>query len=72
MRSGRWTADTDYGEGSAAQADWPQQPSWFADASGFGHVRAGLQDVGFSEADIARILGGNWQRFFAQGFVAAD
>lgn len=72
MRSGRWTAGTDYGEGSAADQDWPRQPEWFTDCGDFKNIAAGLQATGFDDADVARIMGGNWLSFFARSFGAAQ
>ncbi len=71
MRSGRWTATADYGEGSASNADWPRQPSWFENSSHFGNLATGLRDVGFAESEVEKVMGGNWQRFFEQSFTAA-
>lgn len=69
MRSGRWTAGVDYGEGTAASKEWPAQPEWFANSSHFGNIAAGLSDVGFDDADVARIMGDNWLAFFEQSFA---
>ncbi len=69
MRNGRWTKTLDYGEGSAANAGFPSMPSWFRDNRDFGNVEQGLRAVGFSEADTARIMGGNWLRFFDENFT---
>ncbi len=68
MRNGRWTKQTDYGEGNASNPGFPPQPSWFRSNLGFGAITAGLQDVGFGEKEQAAIMGGNWLRFFDQSF----
>ena len=68
MRNGRWTKTLDYGEGSAANAGFPAMPGWFRDNRDFGNVEQGLRAVGFSEADSAKIMGGNWLRFFDENF----
>jgi microsomal dipeptidase-like Zn-dependent dipeptidase len=68
MRSGRWTAGTDYGEGSADNQGWPRQPSWFANSGHFMNIANGLGKAGFSDADIRGILGENWLHFFARSF----
>jgi len=68
MRSGRWTAGTDYGEGSADNEDWPRQPDWFANSGDFGKVAAGLKAVGFDDAELRGIMGENWLAFFEQSF----
>jgi microsomal dipeptidase-like Zn-dependent dipeptidase len=64
MRNGTWTHETDYGEGTATKTGFPTPPAWFRDNLGFVNILRGLQDVGFSEHDIARIAGENWLTFF--------
>ncbi len=68
MRNGRWSKTLDYGEGSAANAGFPTMPGWFRDNRDFGNIEQGLRAVGFSEADSANIMGGNWLRFFDENF----
>ena len=70
MRSGRWTKSVDYGEGSAAAAGFPAMPDWFRDNRDFGNITAGLRRAGFSADDVAAVMGGNWLRFFDNGFTA--
>jgi hypothetical protein len=38
MRNGTWTKTKDFGEGSASNAGFPPQPSWFEDARGFDNL----------------------------------
>ena len=38
----------------------------------FDNIEAGLGAVGFSEADVAAVMGGNWYRFFAENFGPAQ
>jgi len=68
MRSGRWTKDVDYGEGSAAAPGFPPMPDWFADNRDFGRIADGLARTGLSAAEVEGIMGGNWLRFFDQSF----
>jgi microsomal dipeptidase-like Zn-dependent dipeptidase len=68
MRNGRWTKTLDFGEGSAANAGFPPQPSWFRDNRDFGNIADGLAKAGFGQEDIAAIMGGNWLRFFDDSF----
>jgi microsomal dipeptidase-like Zn-dependent dipeptidase len=70
MRSGRWTRQVDYGEGSAAAPGFPPMPHWFQDNRHFGSIASGLRSVGMSEAEVGAVMGGNWMRFFAQSFGA--
>ena len=68
MRNGRWTKTLDFGEGSAAAAGFPPQPDWFRDSRDFATLAKGLRETGFDEGDVAKIMGGNWLRFFEQNF----
>lgn len=68
MRNGRWTKDTDFGEGSAAAPGFPPMPDWFQDNRHFGAITAGLADVGFDTGEVAQIMGGNWRAFFETSF----
>ena len=68
MRSGRWTFEPDYGEGSAAKPAWPEQPSWFRTPADMPNIAAALSAHGFSDDDVAKVMGGNWMRFFDEGF----
>lgn len=72
MRTGRWTKTMDYGEGSKDAPGFPAMPPWFRDNRDFGNIAAGLRAVGFADAEVAAIMGGNWARFFAASFGAAQ
>ena len=72
MRVGRWTKEIDYGEGSAANAGFPEQPVWFNDNRDFGNISQGLKKVGFSDEDVAAIMGENWLRFYDSSFSSAQ
>lgn len=72
MRTGRWTKRIDYGEGSKDAPGFPAMPGWFRDNRDFGNISKGLAEVGFSASEIAALMGGNWARFFAQSFAAAE
>ncbi len=68
MRTGRWSKDIDFGEGSAAAPGFLQMPSWFQDNRDFGNIEAGLRDVGMNDDEVAAIMGRNWYRFFDKNF----
>ena len=68
MRVGRWTKDIDYGEGSATNAGFPAMPDWFRDNRHFVALAEGLTRQGFSESEIAGIMGENWLTFFDISF----
>jgi len=64
MRNGKWTKTKDYGEGTASDSSFPNQPSWFEDARGFKNLEQGLKKVGFKEVEVNDILGNNWYNFY--------
>jgi microsomal dipeptidase-like Zn-dependent dipeptidase len=68
MRNGRWTKEIDYGEGSADRAGFPPQPAWFENSTGYPGIAQGLAEVGFDEAEVAKICQGNWYQFFERSF----
>lgn len=70
MRNGRWSRETDFGEGSASAPGFPAQPHWFQDNRDFVNIAEGLVEVGFSPDDVSAIMGGNWLRFYDDAFVA--
>jgi microsomal dipeptidase-like Zn-dependent dipeptidase len=72
MRVGRWTKDIDYGEGSAVNAGFPPMPSWFQDNRHFDAIATGLHKQGFSQADVAGIMGDNWLNFYDASFGPAE
>jgi len=69
MRAGRWTKKIDYGEGSANNPGFPEMPHWYKDNRDFQNIKKGLLTHGFSESDVAAIMGENWLRFFDKGFA---
>jgi microsomal dipeptidase-like Zn-dependent dipeptidase len=71
MRNGRWSKETDYGEGSAAAPGFPAQPDWFTDNRDMPNLPKGLAAAGFSQPEIDGIMGGNWLRFYDASFGAA-
>jgi microsomal dipeptidase-like Zn-dependent dipeptidase len=71
MRNGRWSRFTDYGEGSAGNAGWPEQPGWFGNSTHYGVIADGLKQAGFDGADVEKIMGQNWLRFFRESFSPA-
>ena len=71
MRNGRWSKIMDYGEGSADNAGFPPQPDWFETIKDFPNIASGLSSYGFSDDDIAAVMGGNWLRFYDDNFGPA-
>ncbi|MBU2898155.1 membrane dipeptidase [Vibrio hepatarius] len=70
MRNGRWSKLMDYGEGSSANAGWPDNLPWFSGSQGMENIYNGLLDCGFSSHETAKILGENWFSFLDQGLEA--
>ncbi len=64
MRNGKWTKTKDYGEGTKENSNFPKQPDWFVDASGFKNLEKGLKNIGFNEIETNDILGNNWYNFY--------
>lgn len=69
MRTGRWSKEIDFGEGSASAPGFPPMPQWFEDNRDFGNIENGLRATGLSKDEVAGIMGENWYRFFSQNFV---
>lgn len=69
MRAGRWTKEVDYGEGTATNRAFPEQPAWCRDNRDFGNIAEGLRATGFSAEEARKIMGGNWLRFFEESFI---
>ena len=69
MRNGRWTRDTDYGEGSSSIPGFPDPPAWFRDNRDFPTLCEGLLAVGFNKTEVGQIMGGNWLEFFRCSFT---
>ena len=68
MRSGRWTKNVDFGEGSADAPGFPPMPDWFHDNRDFGNIASGLKARGMSDAEVSAVMGDNWLRFFNLSF----
>ena len=64
MRNGKWTKTKDYGEGTKQNSNFPKQPDWFVDASGFKNLEKGLKNIGFNDKETNDILGNNWYNFY--------
>ena len=60
MRNGKWSKTMDYGEGSSADAGWPDALSWFKDNRDFPGIAVALASRGFSDEELGKIMGGNW------------
>ena len=43
-------------------------PEWWPSSAGYPNITAGLLARGFSEAETAAIMGGNWLRICTEGF----
>lgn len=65
MRRGKWTKDA---SAPSKSHSFPPQTSWFGSNRDFANVANGLRTVGFSEAEVDRIMGLNWLEFFEVSF----
>ncbi|EPJ53276.1 MAG: peptidase, M19 family protein [Osedax symbiont Rs2] len=70
MRNGRWSKQKDFGEGNKNNAGWPLPLPWFRDSRDFPNLTRGLQEIGFDDAEVAKIMGLNWLRFFENSLSA--
>ena len=66
MRSGTWSFPEDQSDSDSVE--WPDYPSWYNSNADFHNISRGLDDVGFSDDEVRMIMGGNWYRFFQEGF----
>ena len=60
--------EIDSGEAKTAGGGWPDWPTWFETPADFPNITQGLRDKGFADADVAKVMGGNWLAFFRDGF----
>ena len=68
MRNGRWSKQTDYGEGSADAPGFPAMPDFYANNLDFNAIAIGLRDLGMNSTEVDQIMGGNWYRFYTDNF----
>jgi microsomal dipeptidase-like Zn-dependent dipeptidase len=66
MRNGRWTRGP-----AAPKPRWPEWADWFRSPADFPNLTEGLLEAGFARDEVAAIMGGNWLRFFREGFGPA-
>lgn len=70
MRNGHWTKTKDYGEGSPDNSGWPKLLSWYSRISDFALLEDAMNDNGFSEEEVTKIMGKTWHDFFKHGLTA--
>ncbi len=63
MRSGTW----DEPKKEQTSAKWPNYPTWFNKPEHIWNVADGLTQNGFSNEEVAMIMGKNWFEFFQNG-----
>lgn len=68
MRMGRWSRQLNYGAGSASAPGAVSKPDWLPSADRLSDLVPALGEVGFSEPEIAKIMGGNWLRLYEEVF----
>jgi microsomal dipeptidase-like Zn-dependent dipeptidase len=72
IRMGHWTEEVDYGPGSPDKADWQPWPAYFRTPADFPNLAKLLAEIGFSETELEKLMGGNWLRAFDEGFSPAE
>ena len=69
MRNGRWTRRERISAKAARTMRAGRKPlAWFGGNRDFGNIVEGLRAKGFSEAEIDKVMGLNWLRFYEQSF----
>ena len=68
MRKGRWTRSVQYGAGSAANPGEVSSPEWFEKPEQLWDLAPALKEVGFSDVEVSKIMGGNWLRLYEAVF----
>lgn len=68
MRKGRWTRTVQYGAGSAAVPGAVAKPDWLKGPENLIDLAGGLRQIGFSEEEVQKIMGGNWLRLYETVF----
>lgn len=71
MRNGRWSLDTDYGEGARGDEAWPQALDWLRSTADFQNIARGLSARGFIAGEVSRIMGDNWFAFLSKSLAPA-
>lgn len=64
MRDGRWTYQT-------SDAVFPGMPEWFQTNRDWDRIAVGLGRTGFSDVEVAGIMGENWLAFWEEGMQPA-
>ncbi|WP_211261141.1 dipeptidase [Pseudonocardia acaciae] len=65
MRRGRWTRTPQYGAGSATNTGKAPKVEWMSSTRDFPALARSLSaDAGFTDEETAKIMGGNWLRFY--------
>ncbi len=64
-RYGKWSREEVTSTIAPPGEGWPD---WFQTTADFQEIRAGLLARGFTSADTAKVLGGNFLRLFTEGF----
>jgi microsomal dipeptidase-like Zn-dependent dipeptidase len=68
IREGYWTHEPNFGAGSPDKPGWLPWPAFFRTPADFANFDTVLSEVGFDDAERAKIMGGNLMRFYGEGF----
>lgn len=66
-RYGKWSREVVTAQIAAPGEGWPD---WFRSTADFEAIRACLLERGFTEAEAAKVMGGNFFKLFSEGFEA--
>lgn len=72
VREGRWMYDVDYGTIKPGMQYVPGWPDWFKSPLDWHNISDGLLKKGFSDAEVAGIMGENWFRFMKEAFKTKE
>ena len=64
MRKGRWTRSVQFGAGSAKNPGPAPKLDWLKSIDRLGTIAEALQQTGFKQDEVARLMGGNWLRIY--------
>lgn len=70
MRMGRWTRTPNYGAGSPEHPGKVPPPEFLKSTESFPAIATALSAHGFSDDEVASIMGGNWMRLYRTVFGA--
>ena len=68
MRMGRWSKKLNYGAGSSTHPGAVEKPEWLPTPDRLQDLIPALRETGFSDAEVEKLMGGNWLRVYQSVF----